>query len=147
MCLFLSFHNSLLFSRLAFVAAEPLVDAAQTAMNFGLLNFAVGEFDKAIEFFDRVLASGSSKHLTAATNNRAVCLLFTCNLSGAVSALETPLLSSHPETFLDEVLVFNLNTLTDLHSERPQDKKTQINRVITTHADDAFDTAVVSSAQ
>jgi hypothetical protein len=107
--------------------------------------------------------------LTAATNNRAVCLLFKRDLSGAVAALETPLMSSHPESFIEEVLVFNLNTLTDLHSEKPQasllfgrgilalnfhlshskafnqDKKIQIGRVISQHADDAFDTAVVSS--
>ncbi len=128
----------------AFAVADPLVDTAHSCMNMGLLRFAQGDYEAALELFGRVIALGDAGLLAAATNNRACCLLFTRDLSGAVATLEAPLLSSRPQPFIDETLVFNLNTLTDLHNERPVEKKQQLARILTAHADDAFDHATVT---
>ncbi len=109
----------------AFGEAAPLLAAPgapgaaglQAAMNAGLLHFARGEYERAAVCFDDVAACGpEAPYAVAAANNKAVCLLFTRNLAGAVALLEERL-AARPAQFLEEVFVCNLCTLLDLHSE------------------------------
>ncbi len=133
-----------------FASAAPLLsspgasdnDRLLGSMSAGLLHFAQSEYDKAMECFERVMQATESAYAVAATNNMAVCLLFTRNLSGAVALLEQQL-AVKPAQFLEEVFVSNLCTLLDLYSEKPAEKKAEIAKLAAMHGD-SFDASLIS---
>ena len=114
--------------------------AEERAMNEGLLLVAKNDYEAALERFEAVLAMGETEMAVAATNNKAVCLLFTRRLGEAVALLEGRLMSK-PGQFLEEVFVSNLCTLLDLHSEKPAEKKAEIAK-LAAHSD-GFDTSLI----
>jgi Tfp pilus assembly protein PilF len=132
----------------AFQEAEPLLllQNNQTAvhMNAGLLLFAQGQYELAIVQFDAILAAAGNvenSFSVAATNNKAVCLLFTKQLGQAVALLDQKL-HSKPAMYLEEVFVCNLGTLLDLHSEKPAEKKAEIQQLAGAHSD-SFDASLI----
>jgi tetratricopeptide (TPR) repeat protein len=135
----------------AFAEAAPLLTAEEApvafkllaAMNAGLLHFARSEYDRAMVCFDEVAERGpDSPYAVAAVNNKAVCLLFTRNLAGALALLEERL-AARPGQFLEEVFVCNLCTLLDLHSEKPGDKKGEIAKLAAAHGE-TFDINLIT---
>lgn len=77
-----------------------------------------------------------------AANNKAICLLYTCDLSRAISCLEE-LISRDPEKHLHEVIVFNLCTMYDLKSDNSHEKKRTLMSLISSYASDTFDYSVL----
>ncbi len=134
----------------AFQEAEPLLllqnrnDAIH--MNAGLLSFAQGQYELAVTHFDAIIADaekeGENGYLVSATNNKAVCLLFTKQLGQAVALLDQKL-HAKPSLYLEEVFVCNLGTLLDLHSEKPAEKKAEIQQLAGAHSD-SFDASLIA---
>jgi tetratricopeptide (TPR) repeat protein len=114
----------------------------QSLMNYGLLYFSQSDYKGAIGCFDQVLET-ENIFTVSATNNKAVCLLFTQRLDAAVALLEQPL-TAQPKKYLEETFVCNLLTLLDLHSDKPTEKKNGVAKLIAAHGDDSFDTSLVS---
>jgi len=110
--------------------------SALVLMNRGFLAFSKDEYTKAIEGFGSVLSIDPTN--IQAANNRALCWLYTCNLTMAIKSLEE-LIFKDPETFLQETLVFNLCTLYDLASEKSIEKKKTLLSLITKYGVDNFD--------
>jgi len=109
-------------------------------MNRGYLALALDQYTTAIDHFQAVLDKDPSN--LVAVNNKAICLLYTCELGRAISTLED-LIRKDPQKNLHEVLVFNLCTLYDLKSENSQEKKKSIMSLITRFATDSFDYSVL----
>jgi hypothetical protein len=78
----------------------------------------------------------------AAANNYAISLLYTCGLQAAIKFLEN-LLFRETEKFLNETLVFNLCIMYELATDRSVEKKKEVYKLITRHASEAFNPAVV----
>lgn len=114
----------------------------QSLMNYGLLYFAQSDYKGAIGCFDQILET-ENIFTVSATNNKAVCLLFTQRLDAAVALLEQPL-NAQPKKYLEETFVCNLLTLLDLHSDKPTEKKNGVAKLIAAHGDDSFDTSLIS---
>jgi tetratricopeptide (TPR) repeat protein len=106
----------------------------------GYLALALDQYSTAIEHFSAVLEREPSN--LAAANNKAICLLYTCDLSRAVSTLED-VIRRNPELNLNETLVFNLSTLYDLQSDNSQEKKKVIMSLASKFASDSFDFSVL----
>eukprot|EP01117_Protostelium_nocturnum_P003622 TRINITY_DN1489_c0_g2_i1.p1 TRINITY_DN1489_c0_g2~~TRINITY_DN1489_c0_g2_i1.p1 ORF type:complete len:427 (-),score=187.89 TRINITY_DN1489_c0_g2_i1:419-1699(-) len=119
---------------------EGEADQSIISMNKGFLALALNQFTIAIDHFQQVLVK-NPKDVTAA-NNKAVCLLYTCNLSHAISSLED-FVFRDPENNLNESLVFNLCTLYDLKSENSLEKKKNILALVGKYASDDFDFSFV----
>lgn len=109
-------------------------------MNRGYLALSLDQFTTAIAHFQAVLDLDPSNLI--ATNNKAVCLLYTCDLGRAVSCIED-LIIGNPEHALNEVLVFNLCTMYDLKSDNSQEKKKNLMLLISKYASDSFDYSVL----
>eukprot|EP01119_Soliformovum_irregulare_P022310 TRINITY_DN7614_c0_g1_i1.p1 TRINITY_DN7614_c0_g1~~TRINITY_DN7614_c0_g1_i1.p1 ORF type:complete len:443 (-),score=102.42 TRINITY_DN7614_c0_g1_i1:39-1367(-) len=127
----------------AFKAVETLIsdpDSPLVHMNSGYISLASDQFTTAIQHFQAVIEK-NPKDL-AATNNKAICLLYTCDLSGAIATLED-LIKKDPEESLHEVIVFNLCTLYDLKSDNNADKKKAVMSVAAKFAPDSFDFSVL----
>eukprot|EP01006_Ploeotia_vitrea_P030325 TRINITY_DN62788_c0_g1_i1.p1 TRINITY_DN62788_c0_g1~~TRINITY_DN62788_c0_g1_i1.p1 ORF type:complete len:454 (-),score=13.43 TRINITY_DN62788_c0_g1_i1:497-1858(-) len=84
-----------------------------SAMNRGLLHLANGAYKDAIDSFNTVLAQGFN---ALAVTNRSICLLYTCNLTEAITTIED-LIRENPAAALEEPVVYNLCTLYDLQVE------------------------------
>lgn len=130
----------------AFQEAEPLLllqnNQPAVHMNAGLLSFAQGQYELAMGQFDAIIAAGGeNSFLVAATNNKAVCLLFLKQLGQAVTLLDQKL-HSKPSMYLEEVFVCNLGTLLDLHSEKPAEKKAEIQQLAGAHSE-SFDASLI----
>jgi len=105
-------------------------------MNRGYLALASDQYTTAINHFQVVLDIEPSNLI--ASNNKAICLLYTIDLGRAIGTLEE-LIRIDPQRNLHEVIVFNLCTLYDLKSENSQEKKKSIMSLITRFASDSFD--------
>lgn len=77
-----------------------------------------------------------------AANNKAICHLYTCDLTKAISFLEE-VIRKDPEKNLNETLIFNLCTLYDLKSDNSVDKKKSIMALVAKFAPDSFDFSVL----
>lgn len=98
------------------------------------------QFSIAIEHFQNVL--GLDPDNVIAANNRAVCMLYTCDLTRAITSLEE-LIRRDPEKNLQETVVFNLCTLYDLKAENNTEKKKNIMTLVAKYASDSFDFAAL----
>lgn len=132
-------------TRRAYDEAAPLVDAAQSSMNAGLLRFAEGDYAGAAAAFEAVVAGSPESSLrVAAINNRAVCLLFGCDLSGAVQLLDKSLTGTKPAAAcVEEVFVGNLCTLIDLSAEKPAERRQDVARFVQSAVGEAFDLSLI----
>eukprot|EP01113_Clastostelium_recurvatum_P047791 TRINITY_DN8585_c0_g1_i4.p1 TRINITY_DN8585_c0_g1~~TRINITY_DN8585_c0_g1_i4.p1 ORF type:complete len:472 (+),score=103.75 TRINITY_DN8585_c0_g1_i4:129-1544(+) len=96
---------NMVFKRAEQLYAEP-EKSVVCLMNKGYLALSVDQYSTAIEHFQAVLDIQPNN--IAAANNRAICWLYTTDLSRAISSLEEVLMND-PENTLDESLVFNLS--------------------------------------
>lgn len=99
------------------------------------MTFVYDQYTLAIENFTKVLAIDPS-HVVAA-NNKALCYLYTGDVSKAIDILEEVLFSD-PATTLQENIVFNLCTMYDLATDKSFDKRKKILQLVRTHAPDNF---------
>ncbi|KAL4128392.1 hypothetical protein PRIC2_007380 [Phytophthora ramorum] len=102
---------------------------ARLLLNDGLLLFAQNKLQEALSAFDSILYVQNTQVPTtestdaelfveedvvcSAVNNYAICSLYSCDVKGAVAALER-MIRSNPQRFLNGVVVFNLSSLYDL---------------------------------
>jgi lipoprotein NlpI len=100
---------------------------------------AMDQFSIATEHFQAVLEIEPTNFIAA--NNKAICLLYTCDLTGAINLLEE-LIRKDPEHNLNETVVFNLCTLFDLKSDNSAEKKKGIMNLVGKFASDSFDFSV-----
>jgi len=132
----------------AFLNAATLVHDpehhALVHMNRGYIALAVDQYTIAIDHFQAALDLDPNNIIAA--NNRAICLLYTCDLTRAISSLEE-LIRKDPEKNLDETLVYNLCTLYDLNSEGSAEKKKSIMSLASKFASDSFDFYVLKLGQ
>mmetsp|Transcript_8425 Transcript_8425/g.11629 ORF Transcript_8425/g.11629 Transcript_8425/m.11629 type:complete len:459 (-) Transcript_8425:20-1396(-) len=120
--------------------AQGKSGAALVHMNKGFLALASDQYTAAISEFQSVLEL-EPNNLVAA-NNKAICLLYTCDLARAVSTLEE-LIFKDPENNISETVIFNLCTLYDLKSDNSQEKKKNIMSLAAKFASDSFDFSVL----
>jgi len=109
-------------------------------MNRGYISIASDQFSTAINHFQQVLKMDENNAIAA--NNRAICHLYTCNLSQAISSLEDFILKK-PDQNMNEVLVSNLCTLYDLKSDNSADRKKNVLGLVAKYAGDDFDFGVI----
>jgi len=112
-------------------------------MNRGFLALSLNQFTTAIDHFQEVIdiTSTDPQHhheSLVAANNKAICLLYTCDLTQAISLLED-LIHQDPERNLNETVVFNLCTLYDLKSDSSIEKKKALMTLIGKHGSETFD--------
>lgn len=127
------------------VCREAAVQAAsvQLLVNEGLLRFAYANYSEALEFFHKAVQKirqiGSSSYsaegekytsllpstmdcspldtlYSEATNNIAICAMYTCRLREALHSLES-LVREDPSRYLTERVALNLSTLYELSNE------------------------------
>lgn len=77
-----------------------------------------------------------------ASNNKAICYLYTCELSAAVATLEE-LITKAPEKNLNETVVFNVCTLYGLLADQSLEKKKKLMALAAKYASDSFDFSVL----
>ncbi|KAF2071043.1 hypothetical protein CYY_007641 [Polysphondylium violaceum] len=109
-------------------------------MNKGFLSIANDQYPKAIEYFDKIIEienSGGNINITA-INNKCISMLYTCDLGGAITQLES-LLQTEKEKSIDEILIFNICSLYELATDRSNEKKKAILADIAKRAPDNFD--------
>merc|ERR1712110_1062897 len=97
------------------------------AMNRGSLQAAQGHYQTAGDSFSEVLQL-ESNHI-AATNNRAVCLVYECQLTKAIHLLED-FIAVDPSRHLTEIIVHTLSNLYDLHSISGAKKKAHLIQLV-----------------
>jgi tetratricopeptide (TPR) repeat protein len=112
------------------------------SMNRGFLAFSLNQYSTAMNHFQLVIDKGLYPSNIIAANNKAICLLYSCELTHAITLLEN-LIKQNPELNLREPIVFNLCTLYDLKSENSQEKKKYILNLVTKFASDSFDFSVL----
>ncbi len=98
------------------------------------------QYNAAIDHFQGVLDLDPNNLVAA--NNKAICLLYKCELSRAIAVLEE-LIRKDPERNLHETVVFNLCTLYDLKSDTSTDKKRGIMNLVAKFGSDSFDLTVL----
>jgi tetratricopeptide (TPR) repeat protein len=121
--------------------ADNLQISIRARLNRGYLKFAQGKYNDSIKEFEFVLQELDPLNVLAA-NNRAVCYLYSRNLTQAISSLEE-FIRRDPQKTLDETLVFNLSTLYDLESENSGNKKKVIMMMINRFVGDDFPTSAL----
>lgn len=89
--------------------------------NSGHLKFAYGQYVDASKEFSYILSNLDPLNINAA-NNKAICLLYMCELTKAIETLEE-FIRQDPSETLDENLVYNLCTMYDLESTESNEKK------------------------
>lgn len=141
--LFLQLGNikttSAIFKQVESLIKDPLNNVV-TRMNNGYLSLAMEQYTTAIDHFQAALEIDPS--YIPAANNKAVCLLYTSDLSRAITTLED-IIKRNPENNLNEPIVFNLCTLYDLKSDNSIEKKKQLMAIAAKYASDSFDFSVL----
>ncbi|GBG82201.1 hypothetical protein CBR_g34484 [Chara braunii] len=124
---------------------SPLGDLAATlppalqallCRNRGLLMFATKQYGAAMREFDAVLAIDSADVVSVV--NKAICLMYSRDLMGAVRVLEESL-QGNPVGMLNETLVLNLCSIYNLASAKDADTKRMLSAWIMRCAPDDFD--------
>mmetsp|Transcript_18558 Transcript_18558/g.60472 ORF Transcript_18558/g.60472 Transcript_18558/m.60472 type:complete len:406 (+) Transcript_18558:1116-2333(+) len=85
---------------------------ARVARDSGLMYFARGEYKQALEVFDQVLAKAPWDWVAA--NNKALCMVYSRNLHGAISTLEAAIATDGTTAGLQEGMVTNLQSCYEL---------------------------------
>ena len=101
---------------------------------------AKGNYADALLRFDDVLELDPSNLLAA--NNKAICMLYTCNLAGAIAFLES-VLRADIQRNMHNGLVFNLAMMYDLAAHNAKEKKRTLQVLAQRYGYDDFDTAVL----
>ena len=109
-------------------------------LNGGLVMVAKGEYAQALACFDDIMELDPDNLLAA--NNKAICLLYTCNLNAAIAFLEG-VIRSDVQRNLHNGLVFNLAMMYDLAAHRAKDKKRTLQQLAQRYGSDDFDNAVL----
>jgi len=109
-------------------------------MNRGYLALSMDQYTVAIDNFQ--LALDLDPNNIAACNNKAISLLYTCELGKAITVLEE-LIKKDPEKNLNETVVFNLCTLYDLKSDSSTEKKRNLMNLVAKFGSDSFDLSVL----
>ena len=78
----------------------------------------------------------------AATNNKAVCLVYECQLTKAIHLLED-FIASDPSQHLTEIIVHTLTNLYDLHSIAGAEKKARLIQLVAEYGSDSFDHSMI----
>lgn len=123
--------------------AEPDADV-QVRLNRGIMQLALSEYEEALAQFDAALQlqpSNRELYLEAA-NNAAVCHLYCCRLSSAISTLEG-VLKSDPAAVNDQTLVGNLANLYQMTDASAAAKET-LQCLVAAAADDDFDMSTLN---
>jgi lipoprotein NlpI len=127
-----------------FKQIEGIVNKDETSvlcnMNRGYLSLAMDQYNTAVENFQAVLNVDSNNIVAA--NNKAICLLYKCDMTGATNMLEE-IIRRDPERNLNETIVFNLCTLYDLKSDNSTEKKKSIMNLVAKFGSDSFDFSVL----
>jgi len=111
-------------------------------LNRGYISLSVDQYDVANNHFQAVIDKNEYPYNLIATNNKAICLLYSGNLSPAIATLEETI-NKNPEKNLQEMIVFNLCTLYDLKSDNSHEKKKSILNLVAKFASDSFDLSVL----
>eukprot|EP01132_Coremiostelium_polycephalum_P006077 gene6077-7571_t len=123
-----------------FAAADKLIPEPDISvvsnMNKGFYFIATDQYPKSIECFEKIIQLDPSN--ITAVNNKCISMLYTCDLGGALSTLET-LIQTEKERAIDETLIFNICSLYELASEKSNEKKKSIMSEIAKKAPDNFD--------
>lgn len=104
--------------------------------NRGLVFFALKRYPQALVEFDQALTEDHTDHVAA--NNKALCLMYSRDLMGAVKVLEDVLQKS-PLTALHETLVLNLCSMYELASSNCTTTKRTLSNWLARLAPDDFD--------
>ncbi|GAQ88369.1 hypothetical protein KFL_004220080 [Klebsormidium nitens] len=128
-------------ARATFTRSEQLMgDAAQSSLllhrNRGLLHFALKNYSAALEEWDLILVAQPWNAVAA--NNKALCLMYSRDLVGAIAVLERTL-REHPLQALNETLVLNLASMYELASSNAAELKRTLSAWISKIAPDDFD--------
>lgn len=105
-----------------------------------LVLVAKGNYADALLRFDDILELDPN-NLLAATN-KAICMLYTCNLSGAITFLESVLRADIQQNMHNGV-VFNLAMMYDLATHNAKQKKRTLQALAQRYSSDDFDVAVL----
>ncbi|RPD76400.1 hypothetical protein L226DRAFT_460848 [Lentinus tigrinus ALCF2SS1-7] len=106
---------------LAAVAEDPTADPAQKIMNAALFASAEGDWERASNELQKVIAADPENFV--AVNNLAVALLNQGRLQEGIEVLENALRTSPATIVTAEPFLFNLSTLYELKSAAGADKK------------------------
>ena len=101
---------------------------------------AKGLYQDALLRFDDIMELDPSNLLAA--NNKAICLLYTCNLAGAISFLES-VLKADIERNMHHGVMFNLAMMYDLATHNAKEKKRTLEALAKRYGSDDFDYAVL----
>jgi len=131
-----------------FKQIESIIEAAKgdvnksimVHMNRGYIALAMDQFSTAIKHFQQILDIEEDNVIAA--NNRAICHLYTCDLSQAISSMEDFILK-RPERNANETMISNLCTLYDLKSDNSADRKKSVLAMVAKYAGDDFDFSVI----
>jgi len=119
---------------------SPIDTNVISLMNKGFLAIANDQYPQAIKYFDKIIdienANGNIN--ITAINNKCISMLYTCDLGGAITQLES-LLQTEKEKSIDEILIFNICSLYELATDRSNEKKKAILADIAKRAPDNFD--------
>lgn len=102
------------------------------------------QYSVAMKHFNAVLEIEPGN--LVATNNKAICYLYTCELAASIATLEE-LITKAPEKNLNETVVFNLCTLYGLLADQSNEKKKTIMALAAKYASDSFDFSVLKLQQ
>eukprot|EP00667_Euglena_gracilis_P011741 EG_transcript_12011 len=105
------------------------------AINRGTLSMAQQQYGRGFEEFASVLAKDPNN--IEAANNQAICALYNCHLTEAISILED-LIRRDPKQALTEAVIFNLCSMYDLQSEQGASKKKVLQSVVQRYKGDFF---------
>ncbi len=127
-----------------FKQIEVLEKSVETSilcnMNRGYLSLSMDQYNNAVENFQAVLNLDANNIVAA--NNKAICLLYKCEMTEATNILEE-IIKRDPERNLHETIVFNLCTLYDLASDNSTEKKKSIMNLVAKFGSDSFDFSVL----
>lgn len=123
--------------------ADPDQDV-RCRLNRGLMKFARGQYQPAVDEYDFILKNLDPNNTTAA-NNRAICLLYLNSLVKAVEGLEQ-FIRGNPAKNLEETVVYNLCTLYDLETDKSMAKKRIIRALVARFKGEDFNLSALKLA-
>ncbi|KAI0953947.1 hypothetical protein AcW1_006737 [Taiwanofungus camphoratus] len=106
------------------VAEDPTADSSLKAMNKALLASADGDWPRATEVLQEILAADPENYI--AINNLSVALLSQGKLQESIQLLEDAIKASPSTTLMAEPLLFNISTMYELHSTAGIDQKREL---------------------
>ena len=115
-------------------------NAVDIVPSAALVLVAKGSYADALLRFDDILELDPNNLLAA--NNKAICMLYTCNLAGAIAFLES-VLRADIQRNMHNGVVFNLSMMYDLATHNAKAKKRTLQALAKRYGSDDFDVAIL----